>query len=157
MVSFLWPFETNTTVPHIILFVFTFQVTFAPTTAGSFEAIIAVYAHLVVSSPQDTNKPIANVILKCKAEEPRLEVQTSSLSDLRAGGDGRQAHSAPVLDYGIMVGGNTVKLQLKLANRGSASLPLCLSITGKVCTITHVHVHTYTLCVAVTGRNSVFN
>ena len=43
-----------------------------------------------------------------------------------------RALSPPVLDYGVMVGGSTATLQLRLANRGHAPLPLCLSITAKV-------------------------
>ena len=110
-----------------------FQVTFAPTSAGSYEAVVAVYAHLVVSAPQDFTKPIANVVLKGIAEDPRLAVQTSS----RAGEEEDSATrdggvSSPSLDYGMLVGGSSASLQLKMANRGSVCLPLCLSINAKV-------------------------
>ena len=110
-----------------------FQVTFAPTSAGSYEAVVAVYAHLVVSAPQDSTKPIANVILKGIAEDPRLAVQASSSA--RDEGNGATLDggvSSPSLDYGVLVGGSSASLQLKVANRGSVRLPLCLSITAKV-------------------------
>lgn len=110
-----------------------FQVTFAPTSAGSYEAVVAVYAHLVVSAPQYSTKPIANVILKGVAEDPRLAVHTSSRTGEEEDGATRdRGVSSPSLDYGVLVGGNSASLQLKVANRGSFCLPLCLSITAKV-------------------------
>ena len=42
---------------------------------------MAVFAHLVVSSSSaETDKPVASVVVKATAEEPQLEIQTSSLS-----------------------------------------------------------------------------
>ena len=55
-----------------------YQVTFSPLSGGSYEAVVAVYAHLVVSSSMESNKPVANVILKGIAEEPQIEIQTTS-------------------------------------------------------------------------------
>ena len=97
---------------------------------------MAVYVHLVVSAPQDSTKPLANIILKGIAEDPRLDVQmSSSASELHKQEDGvthDRGVSSPSLDYGVLVGGSSASLQLKLANRGLACLPLCLSITAKV-------------------------
>ena len=102
--------------------------------------MVAVHAHLVVSAPQDSSKPIANIVLKAIAEEPRLCVRTSSsTAELQDDdGVGRSGDlSLPLLDYGVLVGGSSSSLQLKLANQGSCSLPLCLSITAKVRDIPH--------------------
>ena len=41
---------------------------------------MAVYAHLVVNSATETDKPVANVVVKATAEEPQIEIQTTSLS-----------------------------------------------------------------------------
>ena len=59
---------------------FATQVTFSPSSGGSYEAVVAVYAHLVVSSSTEIDKPVANVIVKAVAEEPQIEIQTASLS-----------------------------------------------------------------------------
>ena len=112
---------------------------FSPSLPGNYEALVTVHAHLVVSSPLESSKPVANVVMKGIAEEPRLEVRTSSAAggfESEAGG-GRRALSALLLDYGVVVGGNKASLQLKLANRGLASLPLCLNINAKVRSIPH--------------------
>ena len=97
---------------------------------------MAVHAHLVVSSPVESNKPLANVILKGVAEESGLEVQTTSsiVGDVRSDrvGGAMGALSTPALDYGVVVGGNSTTLQLMLANRGLAALPLSLTINAKV-------------------------
>ena len=69
-----------------------------------------------------------NIIILC------LHIKHPVLSFSKSLGDdvhGRSL-SPPVLDYGVMVGGNTTNQQLRLANRGLAPLPLCLSITAKV-------------------------
>ena len=71
---------------------FAVQVTFSPSSGGSYEAVVAVYAHLVVSSSLETNKPVANVILKAVAEEPRLEIQTAS------------SHSGILRNFSLSVG-----------------------------------------------------
>ena len=66
--------------------------TFSPRTGGRYEAVVAVFAHLVVSSSSaETDKPVASVVVKATAEEPQLEIQTSSLS-----GSG-------ILDYTILL------------------------------------------------------
>jgi hypothetical protein len=49
---------------------------------GRYEAVVAVYAHLVVSSSStEIDKPVANLVVKAVAEEPQIEIQTPSLSD----------------------------------------------------------------------------
>lgn len=59
-------------------FVFAIQVTFSPRTGGSYEAVVAVFAHLVVSSSSaGTDQPVASIVVKATAEEPQLEIQTS--------------------------------------------------------------------------------
>lgn len=52
--------------------------TFSPSSGGSYEAVVAVFAHLVVSSSTEIDKPVANVVVKAVAEEPRIEIQTAS-------------------------------------------------------------------------------
>lgn len=113
---------------------------FAPVSAGSYEAIVAVHAHLVVSSALDSSSPLANVVLMGVAEDPMLEVQPSRPSSSTYGEQisGEKERVEPsssstlMLDYGVLVGGSSASLQLKLANRGAAYLPLCLSIAAKV-------------------------
>ena len=103
--------------------------TFSPGSSGSYEAVVGVYANLVVNSFSETDQPVASVVMKGVAEEPRVEIQTFS----PAGDEtGSKSLSPPVLDYGVIVGGTASTRQLKLANKGLAQLPLCLSITAKV-------------------------
>ena len=60
---------------------FAIQVTFSPHSGGRYEAVVAVFAHLVVSSSSaGTDQPVASIVVKATAEEPQLEIQTSSLS-----------------------------------------------------------------------------
>ena len=54
--------------------------TFSPSSGGSYEAVVAIYAHLVVSSSIETDRPVANVVVKAIAGEPQVEIQTSSSS-----------------------------------------------------------------------------
>ena len=58
--------------------IFAIQVTFSPNSGGSYEAVVAIYAHLVVSSSSETDRPVANVVVKAVAGEPQVEIQTSS-------------------------------------------------------------------------------
>ena len=40
------------------------------------------------------------------------------------------SHGSPVLDYGVLVGGTSTSLPLRLTNHGSAELPLKLSVSA---------------------------
>ena len=88
-------------------------------------------------------------MVKAVAEEPQLELETPSRlgSPLgRSVGSGGRTVTPPtstvtpppsatasaVLDYGVVVGGNSSSMQLRLANRGLGYLPLSLSITAEV-------------------------
>ena len=124
-----------------------FKVTFTPHTAGSYEAVLQVWAQLVVGGEGDGRKASSlssRVILKALAEEPKLEVRSiSSQSSLvtqnllsvdyvsvtvpqvSAGSSG-----SPVLDYGVLVGGTSTSLPLRLTNHGLAELPLKLSVSA---------------------------
>ena len=43
---------------------------------------MAVFAHLVVNSSMESNRPVASVVVKAVAEEPQVEIETTSLSGL---------------------------------------------------------------------------
>ena len=56
---------------------FTLQVTFSPRCGGSYEAVVAIFAHLVVNSSTESDRPVASVGVKAVAEEPQIEIETS--------------------------------------------------------------------------------
>ena len=64
------------------IFFFAIQVTFSPRCGGSYEAVVAVFAHLVVNSSTESDRPVASVVVKAVAEEPQVEIETTSLSGL---------------------------------------------------------------------------
>ena len=105
------------------------QVMFVPKAAGNYEAVLSVFARLVVSE-KDPDHPVATVILKAVAEDPKLEIRTAHPGS-RASSSVHTSHP-PVLDYGVLVGGTSVSLPLLLTNRGAAAIPLRLSITSQV-------------------------
>lgn len=66
-------------VLHVIIPLLSFKVTFTPHTAGSYEAVLQVWAQLVVGGEGDGRKASSvssRVILKALAEEPKLEVRS---------------------------------------------------------------------------------
>ena len=126
------------------------KVTFTPHTAGNYEAVLQVWAQLVVGGEGDGRKAsslTSRVILKALAEEPKLEVSPAcpppwsqhlyletlwimsllytTVPQVSAGSRG-----SPVLDYGVLVGGTSTSLPLRLTNHGSAELPLKLSVSA---------------------------
>ena len=43
---------------------------------------MAIFAHLVVNSSTESDRPVASVVVKAVAEEPQIEIETTSLSGL---------------------------------------------------------------------------
>ena len=107
--------------------------TFNPALSGSHESEVAIYASLMISSghAQDI-PPVASMVLRAEAEQPQLELH----SDLAPGNASEVSSYA--LDYGVLVGGATMRRSLDLINRGHAELPLEFSITSDVSDICSV-------------------
>jgi len=67
--------------------------------------------------------PTATFALQAQVEQPQLELRSRHL---------RSNGSDHVLDYGLLVGGSTVKSPLELINRGNVELPLEMTIVSDV-------------------------
>ena len=100
------------------------QVTFCPILCGKYEADVEVFAsYMIGADHSQSGPPAATFVLQAEVEQPQLELRSRHL---RSNGSDR------VLDYGLMVGGSTVKCPLELINRGRVELPLEMTIVSDV-------------------------
>ena len=90
--------------------------------AGSYEAVLSVYASQVTDEGRGQNAPTTSIILKSVAEDPHVELRPCHASE---------EHSS-CLNFGVLVGGASVGKSLELITRGRAKVPLQLSITSSV-------------------------
>lgn len=90
--------------------------------AGSYEAMLSIYASQVTNEGRGQDAPTASVILKSVAEDPHVELRPCHASD----------EHPSCLNFGVLVGGASVGRSLELINKGRAKVPLQFSINSSV-------------------------
>ena len=101
---------------------FFFQVTFHPSKAGSYEAVLCIYVSQVTSEGCGQDTSTTTVTLESVAEDPHVELRPHHASE----------DQPNLLDFGVLVGGANVGRSLELINRGQSSVPLLFSVNSKV-------------------------